>query len=150
MEQKEANPYAAPAARVDDQAVADEAPPLWTPESGGAWCLLLSVAFGAWITTQNWKALGEEERASTSFIWFIISLLVLAVVIVLPMGRLLAFVYLIIWYFAQNKPQIKYVKERFGKDYPRRPWLKVALLGFLMIVAYSFVVGLISVVLHRR
>jgi len=146
---EQANPYAAPMARVDDQGGTEEAPPLWNPESGGAWCLLLSVAFGAWIMKQNWKALGEDKRASVSLIWFIVSLVVLALVIILPAGRALAFIYLMIWYFAENRPQIKYVKERFGKQYPHRPWFKVVLLGFVLVLIYAFVVGVASVVIHR-
>ena len=146
-----ANPYAAPTARVDEgQSDQDEAPDLWNPEAGGAWSLLLSVAFGAWITLQNWKALGEEKQIATSRVWFIVSVIVVVLVILLPMGRLLGFPYLIIWYFAQNRPQIKYVKERFDGDYPRRPWLKVLLLAFLLIIVCSMAVGFVSVFMGRH
>jgi succinate dehydrogenase/fumarate reductase cytochrome b subunit len=144
------NPYAAPTARVDESRAADAAPALWNPAAGGAWSLLLSVAFGAWINLQNWKALEEEERVSTSRIWFIVSVIVVVLVILLPMGRLLGLPYLIVWYFAQNKPQIKYVKERFGEDYPHRPWLKVLLLAFLVIVICSMAVGMVGVFMMRR
>jgi hypothetical protein len=43
---------------------------------------------------------------------------------------------LIVWYFGHAKPQIKYVKETFGKDYGRKPWGLPLLLGFSAIVLY--------------
>jgi hypothetical protein len=150
MEQQ-INPYAAPAARVDDAPGAiEEAPELWGPESAGAWSLLLSVAFGAWIVWQNWEALGDDKRAATSKAWFIGCVIGVALIILLPFGRFLGFVLLLTWYFAENKPQIKYVKEHFGKEYPHRPWLKVVVLGLLIVLACSFAIGLVSVFIFRH
>ena len=150
MEQQ-ANPYAAPRAHVDDSgADAGEAPELWGPEAAGAWSLLLSVVFGSWVVWQNWKAIGDEKRESTSRIWFIVSVVVLCLIILLPIGRALGFLYLIIWYFAENKPQIKYVKDAYGKDYPHKPWTKIVLLGLVIVLGCSFAIGLVSVFIFRH
>jgi hypothetical protein len=149
MEPQATNPYAAPTARVEDAPDAD-APPLWNPESAGAWSLLLSVIFGAWITMQNWTALGESERASTARVWLIVSVIVFVLVLFVPGLGALGFPYLIIWYFAQNRPQIKYVKETFGKDYPRRPWTKVVLLTLAGVFLVAFVLGLARAMVFRH
>lgn len=154
MEQPSTNPYAAPQARLDDNpesaAAGAPAPALWDPESGGAWCLLLSVAFGSWVMMQNWSALGESERASTAKVWFIVSLIVLPLVMVIPDFRAVGFLYLVIWYFAQNRPQIQYVKEHFGKDYPHRPWTKVALLALVLVFGAAMLLGTLSALLFTQ
>jgi len=149
MEQQAVNPYAAPKARLDD-APAGVAPALWNPEAGGAWSLLLSVAFGSWIMLQNWKVLGETARASTARIWLIVSIIVFVLVLALPGFGLIGLPYLVIWYFAQNRPQINYVKEHFGKDYPRRPWTKVVLLTLALVLVAGFLIGLASVFMFRK
>lgn len=150
MEQQPAvNPYAAPKARVDDQP-ADAAPELWGPEAGGAWSLLLSVAFGSWVMLQNWHALDEPARAANSRIWLILSIVVFVLVLAIPGLGLIGFPYIIVWYFVENRPQIKYIKARYGKDYPHRPWTKVVLLTLAMVLCAGFLIGLISAVMFRR
>jgi len=151
MEQQELNPYAAPKARVDDAgAEAELAPELWNPAAGGAWSLLLSVAFGSWVTLQNWKALGEDKRIGISRVWFIVSLVVFVLVLSIPGMGLIGLPYLLIWYFVENRPQIRYIKERFGSGYPRRSWTKIVLLAFAMAVSAGFILGLVSFFMFRR
>jgi len=150
MEQQGTNPYAAPSARVVDDVAAEEAPKLWNPAAGGAWSLLLSVAFGAWITLQNWKALDEPRRINASRIWFIVSVVAFALVLCMPGVGLLGLVYLIVWYFAENRPQINYIREHFGDDYPRRPWLAVILIAFCIALVAGVLCGFASANLFRR
>lgn len=150
MEQQTAgNPYAAPKARLDDVPEAATVP-LWNPEAGGAWSLLLSVMFGSWIMMQNWTALGETARASTSRIWLIVSVILFVLMLSIPGFSLLGLPYLIVWYFMENRPQIRYVRDRFDKDYPRRPWLKVLLLTLMFEILAGFVVGFIAAFALRR
>jgi heme/copper-type cytochrome/quinol oxidase subunit 2 len=148
-QQPAVNPYAAPKARVDDN-LGNEAPELWGPEAGGAWSLLLSVAFGSWVMLQNWHALDEPERAANSRIWLILSIVVFVLVLAIPGAGLIGLPYMIVWYFVENRPQIKYIKERYGKDYPHRPWTKVVLLTLVMVLCAGFLIGLISAVMFRR
>ena len=53
--------------------------------------------------------------------------------------RGLGVLYLIIWYFSAGRSQAKYVKEKYGKDYPRRGWGKPLLIGVAAIIGYLFV-----------
>lgn len=40
------------------------------------------------------------------------------------------------WYFAAGRAQVKYVKERFGKSYPRRRWRKPLVIAVGVLVGY--------------
>lgn len=140
------NPYTAPKSDFTESSQDALANPLlWNPNAAANWCLLLSVAFGAFLHMKNWEALGEPEKARHSRIWFIVSigwLLTSCLLdIVLPEAKALDaisrvgfLVMLIVWYVSSAKPQIRYVQARFGKDYRRQPWGK----PFLFVLA-SFV-----------
>lgn len=140
-----ANPYAPPKARLTDAAVV--AAPLWTPSAAGLWCLLLSPMFGSYITLRNWEALGEDGGARSARIWLYVSIAVFVVIVLLPVGGLIGLPYLIAWYFAVNRPQIKFVKETFGDDYERRPWTKIVLLWLAGVVVAGFALGFLNAVL---
>lgn len=158
-----ANPYAPPAARVDDVPLTtDAAPALWNPNAAGNWSLLFSPAFGAWLHMKNWRALGEPAKAEASKRWIIISLvLIIAGSLasgLLPdskaldaMSRMLGLVLLITWYFSSGRAQAAYVKQRYGKDYPRRGWGRPLLWAFgalfaffIVVFAIAFAVGMAS------
>ena len=125
-----ANPYAPPSARVDDSVNADPAPALWNPNAAANWCLIFTPAFGAFLNMLNWDALGEPERAASSRRWFVASLVMLGVYLVLSvltaasraegMIRLIALIYLFVWYFASARRQIAYVRDQYGKDSAQR------------------------------
>ena len=142
----------------DQAAVTLETQPvIWNPNAAANWCLLFTPAFGAYLNMLNWRALGESEREETSRKWFYLSiaLLVFYVLLALLMGnekasegisRLIAFVFLLTWYISSGRPQVKYVKERFGTDYTRKPWGKAlgyALGGIFGYFLLSFVVGML-------
>ena len=136
------NPFSPPKAVVEGApAEAAIAPPLWNPNAAANWCLLLSPIFGTWLHMKNWTALQETERAASARRWLIASgVLVLAtfVLALRPHGvqipRAVNFVLLIAWYFAAARDQARYVKERFGENYPRRGWAVPLLLGLGAIV----------------
>jgi len=127
------NPYAPPAAAVSDPARSDVAPPIWNPTVAANWSLVFTPAFGSFVQMLNWEALGEPEKATGAKQWFIASVVVLiasaATALLLEdtgkvdvATRLAGFVYLFIWYFASGRAQARYVRERFGKSYPRKRW----------------------------
>ena len=53
--------------------------------------------------------------------------------------NLILFAYLIIWYFAWQRPQARYVRERWGTDYHKRGWLAPVLVGLVCVVIASMV-----------
>jgi hypothetical protein len=53
------------------------------------------------------------------------------------------FIYLIVWYFAWQKPQARFVTERWGSGYPRKSWGKPLLIGFGCWLGFLFLVFLV-------
>ena len=142
------NRFAPPKADVEGAHIeAIAAPALWNPNAAANWCLLFTPIFGTWLHMKNWTALQDNERANAARMWLIASIVVVTGVILLslrPHGvqvpRSINFVLLIAWYFAGARGQVKYVKERFGDDYPRRSWGQPLLLALGAIVLYIVVV----------
>ena len=153
-----ANPYAPPSARVDDSVNADAAPALWNPNAAANWCLIFTPAFGAFLNMLNWDALGEAERAASSKRWFVASLVMLGAYLVLSvltvasraegMIRIIALIYLFVWYFASARGQMAYVRDQYGKDYPRRGWGKPLGIGLAAWIGYAMIAGVIALVSH--
>ena len=127
-----ANPFEPPKAPLDVP-VDRDAPPLWNPDAAGAWSLLFSPIFGSVLVRKNWQALGEQDKTRTATIWLVVS--VLAFLFGMLVFPLTGFLYIIVWYFAFQRPQAAYVKERWGKTYPRKGWfipLFAALLAWIV------------------
>lgn len=139
------NPYNAPRSRVADVPSAAAAP-LWNPNAAGLWCLVLSTIFGSYLVMRNWAALGDA-RERTARGWLYASIVFVIAAILIPGVGLAGLPWLIVWYFAVNRPQIQYVKETFGADYPRQPWGKVLAIGFVVLVGAAIVLGFVSVML---
>ena len=140
------NPYAAPKAVVADVFETEEAPPLWNPTAAGAWSLLFSPIFGAFLHMQNWKALGQPEKAAASKKWMFASIVFFVANIFsspfLPesgimgsAGSLGILLLLIVWYYAIGKSQQTYVAARFGKTYACRGWAIPLVVAFGILVA---------------
>jgi hypothetical protein len=128
-------------------------PPIWNPNAACNWSLLFSPAFGAYIHAQNWMTLNEPQRARAAKVWFYVSLVMLGVSLALHLvgvaedvARALGVVYLGIWYFAAGRPQARFVKGKYGEDYPRRPWGKPLLIATASVVAY-FALAFVLVVM---
>lgn len=141
------NPYAPPAASLADTVRVPVAPPLWNPNAAANWSLVFTPAFGAFLHMLNWRALGENDKASSAKAWFIISLVLLAVYVVLGLllpdataadriGRAIGFVYLIVWYLSTAQSQARYVKEKFGSAYARKGWTRPLLIALGAMVGY--------------
>jgi len=141
------NPYAPPNARVADPQSIEDAPAIWNPNAAANWSLVFSPAFGAFLHMLNWRALGEPDKAATSKGWFAVSLVMLAVYVVVALAlsdskaadgatRSMGLAYLFVWYFSAARGQAKYVRERFGKAYPRKRWGRPLLLAVLALVGY--------------
>ena len=153
----ETNPYAAPSAAIDATAPVDVAPALWNPNAAANWSLLFSPAFGAYLQMRNWQALGDEEKAQVSWYWFLATIglmfaMVLVSVLLQETHPLQKFAnrsgifMLIAWYMASGRLQPAYVKERFGKDYPRKGWGKPIGIAIASVLAFFLAVVVLAVV----
>jgi hypothetical protein len=129
----ETDPYLPPTAALADVTGHGPPPRLWNPNAAANWSLIFSPAFGAFLHMKNWQALGDAQRARTNRNWVIAVLVLmfgsLLLGLLLPESkaidagsRLLGLGMLVSWYVSSAKVQAKLVKERFGKDYPRRGW----------------------------
>jgi len=141
------NRYAPPKSEVADVPSLDEAPPLWNPNAAANWSLLFSPVFGALVQMKNWQAMGEDEHAATSKMWAIGSAIVIGAFVLFSafqavsqggpdIGRGVGVILLVAWYVTNGRAQSKYVKERFGKEYPRRGWGKPLLIAFGAFAAF--------------
>jgi hypothetical protein len=141
------NPYAPPKAIDDDRPpvqTAAQAPLLWNPNAASNWSLAFTPAFGAYLHMLNWRALGQTEKAASARVWFVMSLIVLGIALIVPyllparaVARVLGLPWLLVWYFLAAREQAKYVNDRFGKGYPRKPWGKALGLAALAGLGYS-------------
>lgn len=135
---------------------------IWNPNAAANWSLIFTPAFGSYLQMRNWHALQEPEKARSARAWFNTSLFILFANLFVGMAmgdakladgfsRLVLFGYLFTWYFLSGRAQGRYVKEKFGKDYPRRPWGRALLYAvgavlayFAIAIAVGFIVGLAS------
>jgi hypothetical protein len=149
------NLYAPPKAPVADIVQAEAAPALWNPGAAASWSLLFSPAFGAFLHMKNWEALGEPDKAAGAKKWaviYIVTIVGLSVVgAFLPYNaaipgllRLCGFVLLLSWYFVSGKPQLDFVKSRYGKQYPGKGWGQPLLIALGALIGFVLVVGVIT------
>lgn len=134
-----------------------EAPgPIWNPEAAANWSLPFTPAFGSFLHMQNWRVLGEMEKARAAGVWFVVSLVMLAaypvLMLTLPSGQLsdigirgLSLVYLAVWYVAYARKQMDFVKKRYGANYPRKKWGAPIGIAIACAVAYMGVVFVLAV-----
>jgi len=106
-------------------------PALWNPNAianwSGGFTLIngFSWAVGVILVAKNWKALGQPQKAKWSMMWlcwlFLITIFVLSIV---PRGISLIgnFIPLLIWYFIEVKPQVKFVQATYDNQYPKNGW----------------------------
>lgn len=140
---------------VENMIKQDEKPALWNPNAAASWCLIFTPAFGAYLHMLNWRTLGEHQRAEASLKWFYVGIALLVLYSLLGIvfanhkaaegiTRLVGFVFLLSWYFGSAKAQAKFIKERFGTNYTRKPWWKpfgFALIGILAFMTAIFIVA---------
>jgi hypothetical protein len=136
---------------------------IWNPNAAANWSFLFTPAFGSYLQMKNWKTLGQPGKATSSKIWFYISLLILAAPLAVTVfaqdDRIAAAIpklgipFLLIWYFASARGQAKYVKETLGNQYHRKSFVKPLLAGVALAAVYAFMVGLLATTLgatHRN
>ncbi len=156
------NPYQVPKAALTDH-VSTPMGALWNPNAAANWSLVFSPAFGSFLHYRNWQTLGDEEEAREAKIWFVVSLVILAILPFIPhmvedpnvkefAPRGICFWFLIIWYFAAARSQARLVKEHFDGDYKRRSWglpMLIALGSLLAYFAYCIMIaGIFLVASH--
>lgn len=140
-------------------AAVEPAPVIWNPNAAANWCLVFTPAFGAYLHMLNWRALGDRKREASARAWFYTGL---GLLVFYPLAslvidgkasdaitRVVGMVFLLSWYFTSARPQARYVKERWGSDYVRRPWgkaLAYAVGGFLVYLAIAFVIGVMAAI----
>ena len=149
------NLYAPPKSKVADIVQGEAAPALWNPGAAASWSLLFSPAFGAFLHMKNWEALGESDKAAGAKKWVVIYIVTIvglaAVSAFLPHNRaipailrLTGFCLLLSWYFVSGKPQLEFVKSRYGKQYPRKGWGQPILIAIGVLLGSGFAVGLVA------
>lgn len=127
-------------------------PALWNPAAAVNWSILFTPIFGTYLHTKNWKALGEPARARSSIIWFWVSLVLIGIAVLGPLnekatgGVMLWMV--ILWYIFAARKQISYIRERVGKNYPRRSFGKPILIAALVMVAALIAAGVIALIFY--
>ena len=137
----ESNQYAPPHSDPVPSTAAS-APNLWNPDAAGVWSLMFTPVFGSILLLNNWQAIGRDDKVKAARNWLIASIVILIASLVMNVLTIrvmdvltldagtISLIYIIIWYFAWQKPQTKYVKEQWGMDYPRKSWTKPLLIGF--------------------
>ena len=133
-------------------------PALWNPMAAGAWSLLFSWAFGSFLLARNWKALGNEAKATRCMIWFYSFFTFVFLAVVTPdtaainnAFRFFGLVILVVWALVEMKPQVDYINLRFGDGYRRQPWGKsigIAVVCVFVAIGALIFLGVLSAVLE--
>jgi len=126
---------------------------LWNPGAVCNWSILLTGAFGAILQYKNWRLLGEVGESKKSLYWAIFSIAFFLVWAVIPeayepfpvITRRFQFIVFVIWYFAHGVKQVRYVKERFGKNYDRKKWAVPIISAIGCIIFYVVYTGVMQI-----
>ncbi|MBR7059567.1 MAG: hypothetical protein IKI22_03070 [Neisseriaceae bacterium] len=141
------NPYEAPQSSLD---MPGDAPPLFNPAWSSSFAVLFGLPVACALHAMNWKNLGNDSMAKanwiTAVIFIVVSLLLLIFVPAFWVFFLL--IALFVWYFAIGKKQQKFVKENYGKDYPRRNMWLAALAGLGFSVIFFNLCGITMAIFH--
>jgi len=151
------NPYAPPKAALEGARIGQAiAPALWNPNAAANWSLLFSPIFGTWLHMLNWRALGETQRAESAKTWLLLMALLLVATsaggALMPLSGLSLltsiawFVLLLVWYFASARPQVKWIAERYGNDYPRHGWTQPLLGAIVLFIAHAVLDTFIGII----
>jgi hypothetical protein len=129
---------------------------LWNPNASALWGIVFTPVFSTYLHLQNWKALTEPEHQKQaqrwfvgSIIWVIVALLVARADVRLPLFHLLFWAFLIVWYFASGRVQRRYIIEKFGATYSRKPILKALFVTLCLLVLLGFVLGFVFAAFFR-
>jgi len=123
---------------LDDGLNPGDPPMLWNPNAAGLWSLLFTPTFGSYLLMRNWRAIGDTRRAIIARRWMIVSAVLIVPSVIFGA---IALIYLIVWYFLEQRPQYIYVMQSWGPEYPRRSWKGVIAIAFgLWATLWAFVV----------
>ncbi len=133
-------------------------PPLWNPNAAACWSLLFTPVFGSWLHLFNWRAMNQPDRVGPARTWLVVSIVFFVVTLVaslvLPQSgsalRVLNFVYLLIWYFASARGQVRFVRNEFAADYPRKGWWRPLLIAVVVVIATMIVANIYEGVVGQR
>jgi hypothetical protein len=134
------------------EAIAAPTAPLWNPDLAAALSIVFTPVFGAVLHALNWKALRDERRARTAWIWAagIAAAVIMASLHALfampgqrgagePL-RLVLLVSLPLWYFGAARAQSKLVVGGLKGVYVRASWFTPVWLALILCsVAFAFV-----------
>jgi hypothetical protein len=134
-----------------------ESSAIWNPNAASNWSLVFSPAFGSYLHALNWRTLGEPEKEKAAMGWFYFSVAMLLLYACMALfmtspekadaaSRGLGLIYLFVWYFSAGRTQAKYVREKFGSTYPRRPWGMPLLIGALAIVGIILAAAIVGAI----
>jgi len=141
------SPYAPPKANLEAApSSVGPAPELWNPDAAGGWSLLFSPIFGSVLVMKNYQALGEEALARSARNWMIGSIFMLFVTAFVGGA---GFGWIIVWYYMLQRKQTQYIRERWGKDYPRRGWGVPLLIAVGALAAVWFLIVGIAMLVAR-
>ena len=118
---------------------------LYSPNAAGLWSLALSVVFGSWCIWQNYKTIGDEKAEKRSKIWMLSLAGILVVTLFLPDGasRYTTVPLLLIWYFAEQRPQVKYLKDK-NIEYRKKPWKKPVCTAIVILLLFFGFAAILS------
>lgn len=134
------------------------APSFWNPIALSNWSFFLTPIFGAYLVTENYKAMGNANEAKRSMDWFYISIAVILSGFVLMntfgfSGSSLMYAFgifilaylttFLIWNFRSARKQHRYILSVYGKNYARQPWGKVLVIGIAAYIVCSLILRLI-------
>ncbi len=95
---------------------------LWNPNAAANWSVVFTPAFGAYLHSQNWRAMGENAKAEKSMLWVYATLAVVALSMFKEGAYGIAWAILIAWYFLSARGQVAWVKEKFNDSYVKKGW----------------------------
>ena len=118
---------------------------LYSPNAAGLWSLALSVVFGSWCIWQNYKTIGDEKAEKRSKNWTYSLAAIMVITLFLPDGvsRYTTVPLLLIWYFAEQRPQVKYLKDK-NIEYRKKPWKKPVCIAIVIMLLFFGFAALLS------
>lgn len=117
-------------------------PALWNPFVARALSLVFSPIFGSLVIAKNWKTLGEDQKEERSMLWVYGFFANWFLVLFLPENvdaffLAVFWVACLAWALTDAEKQIRFVKEKYGKDYLHKSWLTPVGLAIAGCVAYA-------------
>jgi DNA-directed RNA polymerase subunit RPC12/RpoP len=138
---------------------------LWNPNVAAAWSFIFTPVFGSILLSSNYRALGNNRKASGSLVWAFVGVALLLVSIMIQLlfstprtdievdwrnwaSMATAVVFFVVWYIAEAQPQQRCIKQRLGGQYTKRSWVRPVSVAVLCMIGFVMV-PVIPPLLHR-